>query len=227
MTDVSRETFIVVDVETSHTDPAEGFIFTIGACVVTYDNELATIENEYFYQRIDQTTKITDSTWLETIYDPKSTLSWWLTQPLEVQQAAWRGGIERGDMERDVAHYFWQWVISMGAKYSEPFDARLKPVFVANPVTFDYAWISALFAPYNLPSPFDYRTLCLRSMGFGVADGDRWEWVRQKRANQSQVPHHAFWDAYAAAQDLQDLLSNRDEQGYHDKLNPKVGEFVA
>lgn len=227
MTDVLRETFIVVDVETSHTEPTEGFIFTVGACVVTYDAGFATIENEYFYQRINQEQKITDSGWLETIYDPRSTLSWWLTQPLEVQEAAWRGGLDRGCSERDAAVDFWQWVISMDAKYTEPFEASGKPIFVANPVTFDYAWMNSLLRSHNLHMPMDYRTLCLRSMAFGVTDNTRWAWAEQKRANKSQVPHHAFWDAYAAAQDLQDLLSNRDEQGYHDKLNPKVGEFVA
>ena len=215
---VPHETYVVVDVETSHTDPAEGFIFTIGACVVQYDGEIVTIDNNYYYQRINQRAKINDSDWFKTIYEPRSTLSWWLKQDFEVQHAAWRTEDQMGCPEFVAADAFYRWV-------SDAADPE-RPIFVANPATFDYSWITALFAAHYMPNPFDYRTLDLRSMAFG-AKGNDWRYLNQQREHRSQVPHHAFWDAYAAALDLQDLISRRDEAAIEDKLLAKAGEFIA
>lgn len=203
------ETFIVVDVETSGLVPAYGKIFTIGAVAVTYDGRTATINKDFFYQRIDQWQWIEDSYWLSTVFDPDSTLSWWLRQTIEVQNEAWRhGGKAYTRSEGAVARKFDEWVQSKA-------EAG-KAIFVANPVSFDKPWIDLLFMSHNVENPFDYRTLCLRSMFYGHDKASKWG--QHVRTNKSLVPHHALFDAYAQAHDLIDLFGMRDEASYEDEL---------
>lgn len=218
------ELYIVVDVETTGLNPAEDRILTLGAVAVTYDGNIATINEDFFYRRIDQSDWIDDVNWYSTIADPKSTLSWWVKQSIEAQQEAWRGSYYNAPNQKTVTEQFNKWVAATRVRE----EAWEKPVFVANPVSFDKPFVDQLFETHGKPNPFDYRSLCLRSMAYGANPHSAWG--GNVRTNKSLVPHHAFFDAYAQAHDLVDLLGDRDETGYEDKLywlqNPSYSTYL-
>lgn len=207
------ELYIVVDVETTGLNPAADRILSIGAVPVFYDGKTATISSNFFYRRIDQREWIEETSWYETILNPQSTLSWWVKQSPEAQREAWRAPHFFGARPQSlVLDHFALFVETMRRKH----DMVPSPIFVANPVSFDKPFVDQLFWTHDKPNPFDYRSLCLRSMAFrGKTDEP---WGTHLRANKPLVPHHAFFDAYAEAQDLVDLLGDRDETSYHDQL---------
>lgn len=212
--DVSHETnavelYIVVDVETTGLNPAQDRVLTLGAVAVTYDHKIVRIDDQFFYQRIDQSSWIEETNWYATILDCVSTLSWWVQQPFEVQQEAWRDEND-AETQSSVVTQFANWIATKRR------ESGAKPVFVANPVSFDKPFVDQLFWSHERRNPFDYRSLCLRSMRFGGMQHEKWG--TQVRTNKSLVPHHAFFDAYAAAQDLVDILNDRDETGFDDGL---------
>lgn len=209
MTLNSPQTFFVTDIETSGVDPTHDVIFSIGCVVVTFDGECATIDANYFYETIDQSEWIQASDWFSTVMDPQSTLSWWLRQPIDVQKAAWRGEGVRF-REREVASMFCDFVAGMTAHLTT------KPVFAASPASFDKPFVDKLLRDAGEKDPFDYRTLCVRSMAFGNHGG--MAWGNNGWQHRSQAPHHALYDAYGAALDLQKLLSDRDETMTEDEL---------
>ena len=209
------ETYVVVDVETTGLNPNHDRILTLGAVAVHYDGKIATINEDFFYVTINQQDWIEDTDWFYTIINPRSTLSWWVKQPEDVQEAAWRHtalhSVETVN-EHNATKLLQDWII---------YQRRLaghngQPIFTANPVSFDKPFVDQLFHSQGNPNPFDYRTLCLRSMAFGTKN--REQWGTNIRNNQSLVPHHAFFDAYAQAHDLVDLLNDRDDSGYDDGL---------
>jgi hypothetical protein len=206
------ETYFVTDIETSGLNPHEDVIFSLGCVVVTHDNACTTIEGNYFYETIDQTTWIDANNWFDTIFDQHSTLSWWLRQPIDVQKAAWR--TPYADplrcSSREVASLFTDFVYGT----SNRLDG--KPIFAASPVSFDKPFIDQLLRDAYEKDPFDYRTLCIRSLAHGVRT--RSKWGDNDYRHKPQVPHHALYDAYAAALDLQMLLSDRDETTIEDQL---------
>lgn len=206
------EAYLVVDVETTSTSPTSGRILTIGAVAVIYDGNIATIDDTFLYRRLDQYDYCTDTGWYETIVDAASTLSWWVKQPIEAQMEAWRDTRLPRTRELHAAVDVVDWVDAIRGQWG----VATKPVFTANPATFDKPWIDQLLENNHVDNPFDYRTLCLRSMAFGAKNSHRW--TNHVRTNKSLVPHHAFFDAYAQAQDLVDLLGDRDDAGYNDKL---------
>lgn len=209
MTSDRLNTFFVVDVETSGVNPCQDVVFSLGCVAVTYDERVATIEANYFYEAIDQTEWIQASDWFSTVMDQQSTLSWWLRQPIDVQKAAWRAEGVRF-REREVASMFCDFVAGMTA------GTESKPIFAASPASFDKPFIDQMLRNSGEKDPFDYRSLCIRSMayGFGLAT----PWGVNGWQNRSQVPHHALYDAYGAALDLVMLLSERDEVDGEDEL---------
>lgn len=212
MTMNSPQTFFVTDVETSGVDPMEDVIFTLGCVAVTYDGQCATIEGNYFYEAIDQEEWINTTRWLHTIMEPQSTLSWWLRQPIDVQKAAWREPKTRL-CYKEVGSLFCDFVAGMTAHLTT------RPIFAASPASFDLPFVDRLLRDSGEKNPFDYRTLCIRSMAYGQQRGESWGingWQ-----NRSQASHHALYDAYGAAQDLVDLLTGRDDSAYEDQLNLK------
>lgn len=207
------ELYIVVDVETTGLNPAHDRILSLGAVAVAYDGKIATIDRDFFYHRLDQREWIEETSWYETILNPQSTLSWWMKQSFEAQREAWRAPSFFGAKPQAfVLDHFTQWVNNARVHH----HAYDKPVFTANPVSFDKPFVDQMFWTHDKPNPFDYRTLCLRSMAFRGKENE--PWGTHLRANKPLVPHHAFFDAYAEAQDLVDLLNDRDETGYCDNL---------
>lgn len=220
------ELYIVVDVETTGLNPAHDRILSLGAVAVWYDGKIATIDKDFFYRRIDQRDWIESTNWYNTIIDPRSTLSWWVKQSPEAQDAAWRGNPRGLESQVYVLEFFTDWIDHLVRKRD---ISVATPIFVANPVSFDKPFVDQLFWAHDYYNPFDYRSLCLRSMAFRGKEGE--PWGTHLRANKPLVPHHAFFDAYAEAQDLVDLLNDRDETGYDDQLywvnNTFSKEYIA
>lgn len=204
--------FVVVDIETTGLNPNHDRILSLGAVAVEYDGQCATICSDYFYQRIDQRTWIEETNWYATVVDTRSTLSWWLKQPMQAQLEAWRGAYFGTATEAQVASDFHTYLRHMQLSG----DMTSRPIFVANPASFDKPFIDQLFHTHKYHNQFDYRTLCLRSMAYG---GNKYTgWGNNVRTNEALIPHHAFFDAYAQAHDLVDLLTTRDDNAYEDKL---------
>lgn len=196
-------TFFSVDVETTHTDPMRGHLLTVGIVpVVCVNNEWRspTLTGNDLYLRIDQSAHY--DTFFNDLLDRKSTMSWWLRQNDEAQDEAFRDvTLERNDEEWTAA------AITYYVNQVEPdFSQR---VFVGNPVAFDKAWLDALYSKHPFTqNPFPHRCLCLRSMRFGLRPGNDWSPARP--VHDPNIPHHALYDAWAQAQDLIDLLINRE-----------------
>ena len=68
--------------------------------------------------------------------------------------------------------------------------------------------MTTLFDETGVPDPFHYRSLCLRSMKFGMRP--RSEWGNDREDHKPAIPHHALWDARAQALDLVQMLAERD-----------------
>ena len=87
-----------------------------------------------------------------------------------------------------------------------------KRIFVANPASFDKMWCDYLFAvTKHDPAPYHYRSLCLRSMKFGLAPETTYG--SDRTTHKSTVEHHAYYDALAQAKDLIDMLKTKKERG--------------
>lgn len=202
--------FFSVDVETTSTDPHTGRLLTVGIQPVWWDpsrsgSVRAWLDNDNFYMRLDQRDHYPE--WFQTLTDRDSTLSWWLKQNDHAQAEAFR--------DTTLARYDEYTTVKEIAMFVERVAGNLPArnrVFAANPVTFDRAWIDALWTNVryshdasDIPKmPFHYRSLCLRSMGFGQKALAGWD--TPGRTYESEVPHHALCDALAQAQDLRDLL---------------------
>lgn len=178
--------FFSVDVETSGLVPGrDGELLTIGVeAVSARGNSLGE-----FYVRINPPDDLRGSS-----------MEWWAEQSPEVRDEAY----ENNSL---VRHNQWM-AASMLAEFVTERAEGDDAVFVANPVAFDKAWIDYLFALTCVDNPFHYRSLCLRSMKFGLRPGS--EWGSDRENHTPKIPHHALWDAKAQADDLRSMLTERD-----------------
>jgi DNA polymerase III epsilon subunit-like protein len=195
-TEIDYPVYFSVDVETSGLLPSNGELLTVGAVAVTASGHII----DQFYVRIDRKVMLHESWYNENLPPQSETQEWWRSQDAFVKAEAYGGvKLERHPIST-AAHMFRNWVISVGGD-----DAKNR-IFVANPVSFDKMWISAMFMATQMNDPFHYRTLCLRSMAFGK-DKDVTDFhSNDLRSNRPTHPHHALSDAYAQAQDLLELL---------------------
>ena len=175
-------TFFSVDVETTSTNPFDGQLLSVG--IVPIDGE---------------TLEVMDGLYLRMQYDPMgaidpSTQTWWEAQKRDIYEEAWGLGVDRLSPEAATKE-----IVDFVASYSD----NLKDiVFCANPVSFDHPWILKLFAEAGVEVPFHHRTVCMRSMYFGIVGGT-WGQPRESGDwNHSEKPHHAYHDAYAQALDF-------------------------
>lgn len=200
--------FFSVDVETSNLTPwsPDGELLTVGAVAVRYDPRFgadSTVIEGEFYVRIDQEGTL-DSWWYEDELfaedAPSDTAKWWSEQNTAAQDEAWRDlGLVRHAPDL-AARMLREFVVH----HAYNVDAT----FVANPVSFDKMWVDALFAETGIASPFHYRSLCLRSMRFGLDPRSEYGSVRE--THDPVIPHHALHDARAQALDLIEMLERRD-----------------
>lgn len=206
-------TFFSVDVETTTTSPISGHLLTVGIQPVhVYDDDYSNpiISPESLYLRIDRTAYY--DSWYADLHDPNSTLSWWLRQNSEAQSEAFRDlDLERIPATEAAA------LISRFVELVEP--SYWHRVFTANPVSFDYPWIDSLYVEAStgnptIRNPFPYRTLCLRSMRFGLSSSNVWS--AERAYHDPEIPHHALSDAQAQARDL--ILILRERSGVPTEL---------
>lgn len=170
--------FFSVDVETTGLEPfnPDHKLISVGAVAVSPDGLIG----DTWYSRLAY----------EDSWDP-ATRDWWMKQN-EIARAEAMSDMV-GAIPVEAAHDFVAWV----QEWTE------HPVFVANPATFDHAWIRRWMYESSLELPFDYRTLCLRSADWGRNPGP---WGLERNGHQPVVPHHALHDAQAQAFDLIELL---------------------
>ena len=176
-------TFFSVDVETTGPDPASGQLLTVGIQVV---EDLKLTKTFYFGQRFH-----------ESGHKDPDTMIWWEEQDPTVRMEAF-GTFLNGSY---ALAYKLQ-------TFLDQFPASRW--FVANPAAFDRAFINDLFSTQNLRNPFHYRSLCLRSMRFGLTPNQEWGESRTDRY-ENPMPHHALHDATEQALDLIYLLKKRDD----------------
>lgn len=196
-------TFFSVDVETGNLTPwsVDGFLLSVGIEAI---DEASLESRGEFYVRLDRTEDL-DGSWWEARgeYDPVSdTQDWWLQQGDIAQDEAFRDRTLVRHDEETAARMIREFVCS---REQEP-EGR---IFVANPVAFDKMWVDELFSTSGVENPFHYRSLCLRSMKYGLRPHSRWGGDRETHA--PLIPHHALHDAKAQALDLVAMLTERDE----------------
>jgi hypothetical protein len=175
--------FFSIDVETSGLNPfiPEHQLLSVGALAVSEDGLI----DERWYERIKD-----EGTWDE------GTREWWQQQNETAKHDIFD---IKGVDSIEAAQNFVQWVQGITDH----------AVFVANPCTFDHAWVLRWLTSCGEPMPFDYRTLCLRSADWGRNPGP---WGLERNGHKPIVPHHALHDAQAQALDLLDLLAVANPQ---------------
>lgn len=191
--------FFSVDVETSGLNPWNGELLTVGVAIVNAsDPRDPYITNGSFYQR--HLVVLTDEWYDESLPTENETCLWWRQQDKYVKEEAYlETGLKRLSTD-ELALMLSDWVIEKEPDYNQRF-------FVANPVGFDKMWIDWLFEAAKMPNPFHYRALCLRSMKYGRTSLTGDLTYGSERANHKpEIPHHAFYDAYAQAEDLVVML---------------------
>jgi hypothetical protein len=189
-------TFFSIDVETTATTVSEGQLLTIGVAPVVQNHDLAwAVHPASLYLRLHF-----DEIRLAKQGEMYSSMPWWKQQSVSAYNEAFSWGDDDSVLRvpRDVA-----------ADRLRAFVEEIEPdwfsrIFVANPVSFDKPWIDHLFAEEQTPSPFHYRSLCLRSMRFGmdVSAG----FGASLNTFPAAIPHHALHDATAQAYDLISML---------------------
>ncbi len=198
-------TFFSVDVETSGLTPKTGALLTVGVQPLSWFAGCGGPEwGVPFYVRINRSQYLESSSYWDA---GNETYDWWHEQSTEARAEAWE---DRGLVRHDPI---------MAARMLSEFVVKTEPepearVFVANPVAFDKMWITALYDEHahlegcRPLDPFHYRSLCLRSMKFGLRPNSPWGSDRGSR--EPGLPHHALSDAQAQARDLIDMLTERD-----------------
>lgn len=169
--------FFSIDVETSGLNPfeREHQLLSVGAVAVS-DNGLIL---DSWYERLQG-----NDTW-----DP-DTREWWQGQNVAARSAIFD---YIGEPPEAAAREFVAWVTNITDH----------AVFVANPCTFDHAWVLRWLTECGAKMPFDYRTLCLRSADWGRNPSP---WGGERTGHRPVAPHHALHDAQAQAFDLIGLL---------------------
>lgn len=193
-------TFFSVDVETSATNPFEGYLLTVGIQPVRFDQHTLRVDMapSSLYVRIDRSWELSQTDWETSTSD---TRKWWDTQSQLVRDEAWADATLVRHDETMAARMITEYVHEVETDPAQR-------IFVANPVAFDKAWIDRLYGEVGMDSPFHYRSLCLRSMKFGLRAASAWGSDREN--HDPLIAHHALYDAVAQAHDLISMLNERD-----------------
>lgn len=198
-------TFFSVDVETSDTRIGLGVLLTIGVQPVRWTPTTGPVMlPDRFYVRVGLALP---QGWLTPPSDDRPHFSdthvWWWEQSEEARDEAFAN--------RSLLRFEDDTAARMLAEFAATHeDDPAERIFVANPVAFDKPWIDLLFAKGHVENPFHYRSLCLRSMKFGMRPGSAWG--NDRETHDPKIPHHAYWDAEAQARDLIAMLTERDEK---------------
>ena len=171
-------TYIHVDVETTSTNTANALVLSIGAIEE---------ESQETFHRVFHHVDNEQLSW------DKGTWDWW--HHPDQEQARLRM-IEKYEKHQtsphNAAHDFHNWV--------QKFNNGQPPTFCAWPASFDYPLVVEFLWAYELPSPFHYRTLDVKSylcgkLGIDI-DAPRTAFPQWAEEN-PQFPHDALSDAIA------------------------------
>ncbi len=188
--------YFSVDVETSSTNPFFGELLSVG--IVCVDAAKLTIKEEMYLPL----------KYAGVAYDP-GTLEWWENRDIvsqEAYDAAWEYENERLGLS-ESADMISDFVNSFGLNLGDR-------IFAANPVSFDFPWIQKLYNDTDKVMPFHYRTLCMRSLYFGLSDSQTYGESRSATGefHKPKIAHHALEDARAQALDLILMLSKKNRK---------------
>lgn len=187
-----RQVFIVVDIETD--GPAAGLNSMLSlAAVATTEHE----EVSRFYKKL--------ATLPGTSPDPETT-AWWQEHP-----DAWREATTEPQAPEAVVTEFYEWIV----------DLEREPIFVSNPVSFDYtfvSWYLSRFAPENPfkhPKTHGIRALDLKSyvagsLNLSFNNAKRVKWPTYLTQGMPEHSHNALDDAIGYAVVLRKLIASRE-----------------
>lgn len=183
--------YIVVDIEGDGPVPGLYSMLSLAAVAITEDEQVGT-----FYQKLKPLTEAQQDA---------ETMAWWKTQP-----EAWQEVTTNPQPAEKVMKQFDAWVKSF----------KKTPVFVAQPVAYDYAYVSWYLWRFTGNNPFSdskgaSQTLDLTSF---IAGKFGLSLLAARRANLPEwmkkgIPkhtHNALDDALGFSIILQNILKNRD-----------------
>lgn len=201
MTALTDLTFLSVDVETSTKVAGTGHLLSVGIVPVVFrDGRWVALDAlDCLYHRIEHPIEI------DFRHPPNvDSVGWWSEQDPVVIKEAFDWSLSRYP-RRLSAQLIHEFVRSLN-------DDWTQVIFAANPVSFDKPWVDQMIAKAGLELPWHYRSLCLRSMKFGmnISAG----FGSDRTTHESSLPHHALYDALAQAQDLCDMLNSQLEAAF-------------
>jgi DNA polymerase III epsilon subunit-like protein len=185
--------FVVVDIEADGPSVGLHSMLSLAAVATTEQHEVST-----FYRKL--------LPFPEASADPVVT-EWWGQHP-----EAWKEATTNGQSPEKVMTEFYEWVTSL----------KLQPIFVSNPISLDYtfvSWYLSRFAPGN---PFkneknSIRTLDIKSyvagkFGFTFDNSRRIHWPNELTHDIPEHTHNALDDARGYAVVLRKLIAMGDKQ---------------
>ena len=188
----NEQIFIVVDIESDGPNPGFNSLISIGAVATTRNEEVS-----QFYEKLQS---------LDELEPNVDTMAWWRTQP-----EAWAEVTTDTHPAVEVISRFLTWV-----KQYE------KPVFVAHPTVFDYAFIEWYLNKFTNEKPFKLNgngffwmnVLDLQSYISGKFGLSTWNahrknmpaWMREGMPNHT---HNALDDARGYGVILRNVLKDR------------------
>lgn len=192
--------YFSVDVETNGPVPGPHSMLSIG--VVALDPAtLKTVDR--FYETLHPLPGSTG--------DP-DTMAWWSKWPL-LYAAATRDAKPPGPtMER-----LGEWVTKTTTHREKVLGHRLKPVFVAYPATFDFAFYAYYAHLFTKESVFGFSALDMGSLAMGMRGGEynqqsRTKWPEHWVAPANRVGiHHALKDAEQQAEIFREMMRDRSK----------------
>jgi hypothetical protein len=193
--------FFVIDFETSSLNPWDGFPLTLGIVPVNKYGDIIA-ESAHLYVEFPV---IHEPDW-HLPANLTETEQWWLTlknSDVESENIAFESAWYR-DEEVDYLD-----VIERMTEFFEFIEPdKMKRFLCANPVSFDKMWMDYIYSNYMKTPPYHYRSLCLRSMRFGLEYGEKQEFGSTREYDaEPLIPHHALHDARAEAADLRMLMN--------------------
>lgn len=184
------EIYIVVDIETDGPVPGLYSMLSLGA-VATSDID----EVDSFYAKLEP---------LQEASQDRSTMAWWETEP-----EAWHEVTTDTMPAEKVIKKFTKWLDELGKK----------PVFVAHPIAFDYAFVSWYLWRYVNKNPFANsngasRTLDLISFIAGRFDrtlnkSRRTNFPTWMKQGMPEHSHNALDDARGYAVVIRNILARK------------------
>lgn len=192
----------MVDIEADGPSPNRNSMLSIGAVATTSETELGT-----YYRKL--------ATRTDTAPDAE-TLVWWQTQPKALAEV----NLNPEEPKR-VINEFISWVESFSNE----------PIFVANPVTFDYTFVAWYIDKFADRNPFighnnEFKSLDLRSYITGkfsleFADSGRRDYPKEFIGVMPMHTHRAIDDALGYAILLRTLLNWGRQPNPYKKLENK------